>query len=229
MLLDKDNQAEFPEKYSLRGRVQWEQWDTSFKAQNIPQAHAEGAEVQGSARTAYHSCSTQSENWKRVSGLLPSVGLLGCSVLVGVVLPWEWEEEERELSLELLRVSVLVLVLFIFLLLAKGALSTFWRQNPSLLYLLKACREKGGVGHENYSTKGPAADSLASTSRCWGYRCELPHSALSWISAMSDFHLTPHAPEKNWIPEAILCIPSHCTYQILLWGWRRVNCPPSPG
>lgn len=60
-----------------------------------------------------------------MSGLLPSVGLLGCSVLVGVVLPWEWEEEERELSLELLRVSVLVLVLFIFLLLAKGALSTF--------------------------------------------------------------------------------------------------------
>lgn len=98
--------------------------------------------MQGSTRTAYHSA--QSENWKRVSGLLPSVGLLGCSVLVGVVLPWEWEEEERELSLELLRVSVLVLVLFIFLLLAKGALSTFCRQNPSLLYLLKACGERGG-------------------------------------------------------------------------------------
>lgn len=81
----------------------------------------------------------QSENWKMVSGLLLSVGFVGCSVFVGVVLPWEWEEEECELSLELLRVSVLVLVFFIFRLFARGALSTFWRQNPSLLYLLKAC------------------------------------------------------------------------------------------
>lgn len=96
-----------------------------FKAQNIPQAHAEGTKVQGSVKTAFHSHGTQSENWKRVSGLLLSVGLPGCSVLVGVVLPWEWEDDERELSLELLRVSVLVLVLFIFLLLARGALSTF--------------------------------------------------------------------------------------------------------
>lgn len=47
VLLDKDNQIDFPEKYSLRGTVQWEQRDTSFKAQNIPQAHAEGAKVQG--------------------------------------------------------------------------------------------------------------------------------------------------------------------------------------
>lgn len=78
----------------------------------------------GSRATRYHSAA-QSENWKRVSGLLPSAGLLGCSVFVGVVLPWEWEDDEWELSLELLRVSVLVLVFFIFLLLARGALSTF--------------------------------------------------------------------------------------------------------
>lgn len=70
--------------------------------------------------------------------MLPSAGWPGCSVFVGVVFPWDWEEDEWELSLELLRVSVLVLVFFIFLLLARGALSTFCRQNPSLLYLLKA-------------------------------------------------------------------------------------------
>lgn len=127
MLLDKDNQTGFPEKKknSSRGRFQCDNGRHLFKAQNIPQAHAEGTKVQGSFKTAFHSHGTQSENWKRVSGLLLSVGLPGCSVLVGVVLPWEWEDDERELSLELLRVSVLVLVLFIFLLLAKGALSTF--------------------------------------------------------------------------------------------------------
>lgn len=126
VLLDKDNQTGFP------GKKIHQEADSNenngrhlFKAQNIPQAHAEGTKVQGSVRTAFHSQGTQSENWKRVSGLLLSVGLPGCSVLVGVVLPWEWEDDERELSLELLRVSVLVLVLFIFLLLAKGALSTF--------------------------------------------------------------------------------------------------------
>lgn len=35
----------------------------------------------------YHSRALQSENWKSVSGLLPSAGWLGCSVFVGVVLP----------------------------------------------------------------------------------------------------------------------------------------------
>ena len=80
----------------------------------------------------------QSWNWKRLSGAPPSAGLAGCSTLVGVLLPCEWEDEECELSLELLRVSVLVLVFFILRLFASGALSTFWRQNPSLLYLLKA-------------------------------------------------------------------------------------------
>lgn len=76
--------------------------------------------------------------------MLPSAGWPGCSVFVGVVFPWDWEEDEWELSLELLRVSVLVLVFFIFLLLARGALSTFCRQNPSLLYLLKAWGRKRG-------------------------------------------------------------------------------------
>lgn len=76
-------------------------------------------------RVARCGRAAQSENWKSGSGVLPSAGWLGCSVFVGVVLPWEWEEEEWELSLELLRVSVLVLVFFIFLLLARGALSTF--------------------------------------------------------------------------------------------------------
>lgn len=63
---------------------------------------------------------------------------------------WEEEEDEWVLSLELLRVSVLVLVFFIFLLLARGALSTVWRRNPSRLHLLNACEYKTDVWLDFY-------------------------------------------------------------------------------
>lgn len=53
-----------------------------------PRAYADGPEGAVTRQVRpYHSRAVQSENWKSVSGLLPSAGWLGCSVFVGVVLP----------------------------------------------------------------------------------------------------------------------------------------------
>ena len=132
VLLGEDNQLGFPGKIPHRA-------DASAPNGVRFSEHRPGLRVRrGTEGTLPRHPGAQSENWKRLSGAPPSAGWPGCSALVGVLLPCEWEDDEWELSLELLRVSVLVLVFFILRLFARGALSTFWRQNPSLLYLLKA-------------------------------------------------------------------------------------------
>ena len=132
VVLRKDNQLGFPGKIPHRA-------DASGPNGVRFSEHRPGLWVRrGTEGTLPRRPGAQSENWKRLSGAPPSAGWPGCSALVGVLLPCEWEDDECELSLELLRVSVLVLVFFILRLFARGALSTFWRQNPSLLYLLKA-------------------------------------------------------------------------------------------
>lgn len=88
VLSDEDNQLGFPEKIPCEADSKETNGTRFSKHRTWPQAHDEGAEgTMDHPLCAYRSYAAQSENWKRVSGLLLSAGLLGCNVFVGVLLP----------------------------------------------------------------------------------------------------------------------------------------------